>query len=216
LINKPEDRHFNEVEDLGVAIRTVQGQQQLHIGLLYKTEESEALILNLRTHLDLRNEAPTDHYRWIQISLDEINRRTLVGLCRLIANKCKSIPFGFTYNGLYFTKAGEYIPHDLGHGLTCSTFVMAVFATYSFPILKVEEWRTRLEDQGWQTGQVRIIQIRHGNFIAGAVAEHVGEPRFRPEEVTAGAISSDRPLGFNDADALGRRIRTDLLRSYNH
>jgi hypothetical protein len=70
--------------------------------------------------------------------------------------------------------------------------------------------------QGWQTGQVRIIQIRHGNFIAGAVAEHVGEPRFRPEEVTAGAISSDRPLGFNDADALGRQIRTDLLRSYNH
>jgi hypothetical protein len=139
LLNSPQHRPFNEVQDLGIAIRTIQGPEQIHIGLLYKTEVTDSLILNLRTHLDLRNEPPTENYRWLQVDLHEINRRTLVALCRLIAEKCKHVPFGFTYNGQYFTPAGDYIAHDLGHGLTCATFVMAVFATHGIPLLRTEE-----------------------------------------------------------------------------
>jgi len=216
LLNSPEHNHFNEVADLGVAIRTIGGARQIHIGLLYKTENTEALVLNLRAHLDLRNEKPTSHYRWIQVELHEINRRMLVGLCRLIAEKSKTVPFGFTYNGLYFTQAGAYITRDLGHGLTCGTFVMAVFATYNIPLLKIGEWPpASVEDQRWQTGQIRIIQGQRGAFLANAIAEHLGEPRFRPEEVTAGAISADRPLGYKKAAGLGRRIVRDLLKSYD-
>jgi hypothetical protein len=214
LVNDPKNRHFNEVEDLGVALRTIQGEEQLHIGLLYKIEDEVALLLNLRHHLDLRNETPSENYRWLQLDLDEINRRNLVALCRLIANKCKNIPFGFTYNGVYFTHSGDYVSRDLGHGLTCATFVMAVFATYSIPVLKFEEWYPRPGESFWQTGQVRVIGARFGQFIAGAVAEHIGNPRFLPEEVAAGAVSADRPLGLREAEALGRRIKRDLLRSY--
>jgi hypothetical protein len=214
LVNDPKDRHFNEVEDLGVAIRTIQGERQLHIGLLYRIEDQDALLLNLRHHLDLKNEAPSEQYRWLQVDLDEINRRTLVALCRLIANKSKNIPFGFTYNGLYFSHSGDYITRDLGHGLTCATFVMAVFATYSIPVLRVEEWQHRPQDAMWQAGQVRFIQDRHGQFIAAAVADHIGNPRFLPEHVTAGSVSAKRPLGFKQAEGLGQRIRRDLLASY--
>jgi hypothetical protein len=42
-----------------------------------------------------------------------------------------------------------------------------------------------IRGQGWQTGQVRIIQIRDGNFIAGAVAEHLYAER-EDAECTAG------------------------------
>jgi hypothetical protein len=215
LINDPKNRHFNEVADLGIAIRTIQGERQLHIGLLYRFEKTDAMLLNLRHQLDLRNEAPSEHYRWLQADLDEINRRLLAGLCRLIADKSKNIPFGFTYNGTYFTHSGDYIGRGLGHGLTCASFVMAVFATYSIPLLKSEEWpQRRPADMLWQTSQVGVIQSSRGQFIASAVAEHIGSPRFSPEEVTAGAIDANRPLGLRQAEALAKRIRRDLLKSY--
>jgi len=214
LVNDPKDHPFNEVRDLGIALRTIQGERQIHIGLLYKLEAKDTQLLNLRHHLDLKNELPSDQYRWLQVNLDEINRRTLVALCRLIANKSKNIPFGFTYTGVYFTHSGDYISQDFGHGLTCATFVMAVFATYSIPILRIEEWQRRPNDLIWQTGQVNIIEARYGSFVAAAIADHIGNPRFLPEEVAAGSVSANRPLGFNEAEPLGRRIRRDLIRSY--
>jgi hypothetical protein len=216
LINDPKNRPFNEVADLGIAIRTIQGEQQLHIGVLYRFENSDAMLLNLRHHLDLRNEAPSEHYRWLQVDLDEINRRLLVALCRLIAERSKNVPFGFTFNGRYFTNSGDYIGRDLGHGLTCASFVMAVFETYSIQLLKLEEWpQQQPDDMIWQAGQVRAIQFRHGQIIASAVAGHIGSSRFLPEEVTAGAIDAKRPLGLQQAQRLGRRIRRDLLASYS-
>jgi hypothetical protein len=199
-------------------MRTIPGPiLQLHIGLLYRTEDSEALLLNLRSHLDLRNEMPSNEYRWIQVDLDEINRRLIVALCRLIAKKNQRIPFGFTftYSRSYFSRSGDYIPGDLGEGLTCATFVMAVFNTYEIPLLKIEEWPLpRLEDMGWQTGQARGIGRQFGAIIAAAIEEAVGSPRFLPEHVTAGATSPDRPVGYQSACALGDRIRRALLRSY--
>jgi hypothetical protein len=149
------------------------------------------------------------------VELDEINRRTVVGLCRLIAGRSTKIPFGFTYNGVYFTGAGDYISHGAGHGLTCATFVMAVFATYNIPILKIDEWPKRPDDPGWQLGQVGHLQRRHGPFVADAAAQFIGEPRYRPEEVAAGTISREKPLTFAKAVALGRRISRDLLKSYS-
>lgn len=215
MVNNPESHPFDNVADLGIAIRTIRGEQQLHIGLLYKIDDSPALILNLRGHLELKNETPSIEYRWLQIELDEFNRRTIANLCRLIAAKSQAIPFGFTYNGSYFTLRGDYLGHDLGEGLTCATFVMALFETYSIPLLKIAEWpRHQAEDMIWQARQAGIVEARRGRTIAGAVRAHIGEPRFHPEHVTAGSVSASRPLGYEDAKRLGARIRKDLFKSY--
>jgi hypothetical protein len=213
LINDPKEHHFNEVNDLGIALRTFRGEAQIHVGLLYKIDDGAALMLHLRWHFDVKNEAPKDEYRWIQIDIDEINRRTLAGLCRLIANRADKIPYGLNYNGLYFSATGEYLTHALGEGLTCATFVMAVFATYKIPILKLAEWGIRPDDIAWQFGQVRRMQQTFP-LVAAAMGNFVGQPRFRPPEVSAGAISAKRPLGSKDAERLGRRIVADLMTSY--
>lgn len=214
MINDPDKVHFNTVADLGVAIRTVQGMQQIHIGLLHKEQNEDAFVLHLRHHLDLRNELAAAPFRWLQIDLHEINRRLLVTLCRLIAARAQKIPFGFSYNGLYFTTAGDYIFRDFGQGLTCATFVMAVFATYQIDLLKVAEWTSTADDQLWQTGQASSIRSRFGTFVGDAVAQSIGHPRFRPEHVAAGAADANRPLGLNDAARLGTRIMRELERSY--
>ena len=203
MINDPKIRHFNEVNDLGIALRTFRGEAQIRVfGLLYKTDDAAAaLMLHLRWHFDVKNDLPTDEYRWIQIDLNEINRRNLVGLCRLIASRSDKIPYGLNYNGRYFSAAGEYLGHAPGEGLTCATFVMAVFDTYKIPILKLMEWGVRPEDIKWQFGQVQRMQQQYP-LVATAMGGFVGQPRFRPPEVTAGAISGKRPTedqGCRDA-----------------
>jgi hypothetical protein len=212
LLNFPDKAPFDSVKDVGIVVRALGPERrQVHIGMLYKIDVAAALNLNLREHLDLRNEPPTDHYGWMQIELDEINRRLLSALCALIASKSRTIPYGFTYNGLYFTHAGDYVSRDLGHGLTCATFVMAIFETYSIPVLKTQEWTAAdLEDQGWQTQMVRSIEQRRGAMIAGAIAQHIGHPRYKPEHVAAGAVDSKRPLGPSQANKIGNRIMRDL------
>jgi hypothetical protein len=213
LINDPNKKAFDEVEDIGVVIRTLGEQRQVHIGMLYKIGSAAALNLSLREHLDLRNEPPTASYCWMQIQLDEINRRLLASLCSVIASKSKSIPYGFTYNGQYFTLAGDYLPRDLGHGLTCATFVMALFETYSIPVLIQSEWGpAEYEDQVWQSQMVQQIAFRKGDFFASAVGKFVGHPRYKPEHVAAGAIDQQRPLGLTAAQKLGKRIMRDLAK----
>ena len=190
------------MNDLGIALRTFRGEAQIYIGLLYKIDNAAALMLHLRWHFDVKNDVPTDEYRWIQIDLDQINRRNLAALCRLIASRSDKIPYGLNYNGLYFSAGGEYLSRAPGEGLTCATFVMAVFATHKIPILKLAEWSIRPEDIRWQLGQLQRMQQAYP-LVATAMAGFVGQQRFRPPEVAAGAISVKRPLESRMPKSLG-------------
>lgn len=213
-VHDPNKKSFDEVEDLGVALRKVNDSGQLHVGLLHKPDDKSAQILHLQTHLDLKNEVPTNDYRWIQVDLDDLNRRAIVGLCEAIASTQAKIPYGFAFNGTYFSATGNFLEHGLGKGLTCATFIMAVFRTLHFEILKVSEWQSRDGDVEWQTEMVGYLRRKHGELLAGIVASHIGDPRFRPEEAAAGAVSADRPLSFDDASRLGARIRSTLAKTY--
>jgi hypothetical protein len=213
LLKSPPKHRFAAVADVGIAIRLI-GETQSHIGMLYRIPPDEPLNLNLRDHFDLRNEPPTDNYCWAQIDLDEINRRLLASLCFLIGKKCSEIPYGFTYNGLYFAPTGEYLSHDLGHGLTCATFVMAIFETQSLRILKTDEWLPAdFDDQLWQTTMASGIGQRRGEILGSTIAKFVGQPRYKPEHVAAGAIDEKRPLGRDAAIKVGQRIMKELERA---
>jgi len=213
LLNDPNKKSFDLVDDVGIVIRVLGTERQVHIGMLYRIGAASSCVLSLRDHLDLRNEPPSDGYCWMQIQLDEINRRLLASLCAVIARKSQAVPYGFSYNGVYFSQTGDYLPRDLGHGLTCATFVIALFETYSIPVLLKSEWGPAdLEDQGWQSRRVQQIGMNRGKFIADAIREYVGHPRYKPEHVAVGAVDQNRPLGLTKATKMGKRILRDLGR----
>lgn len=214
MLNRSDKKAFDAVKDVGIAIRTFDGGQQVHIGMLHKIDTASALLLHFREHLDLKNETPSDSYCWMQIELEEINRRLLASLCVLIARQSSNIPYGFTYNGRYFDRTGNYIPQGMGHGLTCATFVMAIFNTYNIPLLQTSEWLPAdLEDQLWQTKMVGRVNLKSGVTVADATAKYIGQPRFKPEHVAAGAVTTKRPLTRAAALKLSERILKDLKRA---
>jgi hypothetical protein len=156
----------------------------------------------------------------VQVDLDETNRRVLVALCRSLARKLPSIPFGFTFTRDYVSPAGDYIFGifgEFGDGLTCASFIMAVFAVYEIPLLKIGEWPLASPaDRLWQAGQVAQVRVLRGPIVAEAVAHHIGAPRYRPEHVTAAAARNrNRPLGYKEAEKFGKQIVRELIATYH-
>ncbi len=96
-----------------------------------------------------------------------------------------------------------------GRGLTCATFVLAMFASHGIPLLQLSEWPDREEDRAWQEYIVGVLRKngadeKHVNAVNEQVKR--GCARYRPEEVAAAGAAPDLPVGFAYAEELGKRI----------
>jgi hypothetical protein len=137
----------------------------------------------------------------------------LAKLCRKIADQYargdRRLAYALRYGGGTFDPGTGIFMNEAGRGLTCATFVMAVFASRGAPLLHWAEWQPRDEDRVWQEKVVRALRAY------GADEEHVtavneeaqrGCARFRPEEVAAAGVCDTLPLGFVEAERVGRLI----------
>jgi hypothetical protein len=79
VLNKPNERPFDEVQELGAVI-TLSEPDQCHVGFLYKLGEQPARMVHLAWHFILRDHEATPEYRWVQSGLDQTARRNTVHL----------------------------------------------------------------------------------------------------------------------------------------
>src|ERR1700738_4910822 len=95
-LNSPAERPFETVADLGVMLRLFTGPPSWqHAGILYKLDNSAARVCHLRDHFDMVDEIPSNDFRWVQVDLDEYNRRLVAGLTQRIAERGDRIQYGF-------------------------------------------------------------------------------------------------------------------------
>lgn len=156
-IHHPDTSPYENLASVGVAvgIPDVQQQSQHHIGLIYRTEPTQPVhFLHLAWHCLLRHESPPTHgFVWVESSLDPVNQTLLAAYCRLIVECHESgqIPYGIAYEGDYFDPAtGAWLRGSVGEGLTCATFVMALYEALGLPLVAQETWPHRDSDVQWQ------------------------------------------------------------------
>jgi len=185
--------------------------QQRHVGLIYRIDDSGPQFCHLAWHFILKDEPLPEEYYWGPSGLDEINKPFMAAYIALLKQNAKSIPYGISYTGIYFDDQGQYIVHPIGYGLTCATFILAVFERNGFNLLQTKYWPSRPEDSVWQEQILNDLQDR------GASSEHVeaarkeiGAARYRPEEVAAGVISDEAPLSYPEAESIAKEIIEDL------
>lgn len=100
-------------------------------------------------------------------------------------------------------------------GLTCATFVVALLAAYDIPLLDLDRWEQREEDEAWQRAVVEAIRryAVGGEEHAASIAADVGNcVRLRPEEVVAAFAQADRPVSFSVAVPLGAEVVGEIRR----
>ncbi len=202
---------FSEVKHVAVAIGQT-GPGQYHIGLIHREAAApDVLCLHLAWHCRLKNESAGSLIsHWIDMPIPSRRAQQVAARCRQIwkANGASSIPYGFSHPSDSFdSMSGRFLIGPTRHGLTCASFVLAVFHFAGIPLVQHETWPAdRQGDREWQESVLLTLQSSQATpaHIA-AVSAEVGAVRFRPTDV-AGAATQVPPVTFDVADAMGARI----------
>lgn len=215
-LHTPEQKPYFDIPYIGVVIKEVT-ENQRHIGLLFRTDkQNEPKMLHLAFHYRLQCEQPSGY--WLHCSGFDEDEQLLLAVWFenvWLVNK-ERIPYGLAYssNG-YFDVSGTFVQSNKNCGLTCATFVMALFNDFGFQIINVDTWESRDSDSVWQNDIVTAMKRDQDNNPKLYSKTHIQEQvnnigiavRFRPEEVAASAyVFDDVPVSFQTAAKLGKDV----------
>lgn len=181
-----------------------------HSGIFY-CDEDTSLLLHLKGDEDLAVDVIADPYQFAEPGLDSSVRKTLAGFCKVIANEKPLIPFGIEAGNIGFGSDGSLINLETGKGLTCATFIVAVFESLMIPLIKKTEWPF-LKDIDWQQQSLAYHFRGFKSLLTRAKVAYqfLGSPRFRPSEVVGASSKLNRPIGFVEAKLVGAKIERTL------
>jgi len=211
------DATVDEVSTIALVIKAGAGTQR-HVGILHKDPDdarASVQLLDLRWHHEVGAQAPRlpSRYLWAVPSVEPEIAYVLAKLCKKIADQYvrgdRRLAYALKYAGATFDRGAGIFMNEAGRGLTCATFVMAVFASHGAPLLHWAEWQPREEDRAWQAQVVQALRdcgADEGHVTAVNEEAQQGATRFRPEEVAAAGVCDTLPLGFTEAERIGKFI----------
>lgn len=175
-----------------------------HTGVVFTDENDKLRIIHLASHFDLRcEEVRHGKLGWV-LPAGSIPRERLelvAAMCERIWVRCQEskLPYGFRYNASRFHENGEL---ELGTdecGLTCATFVLAVYQSVGLELLQLSSWPNRDDDERRFTSILAVLrQAGADEKHIEAVSKETKSVRYRPLEVAGGSCFSP-PAKFEDA-----------------
>lgn len=225
MLRKPDSLNSSAAYSLALAIQRIpENRKQKHVALLYRAEDDSWRLLHLGWHHVLRHEQWDGAYSWVPFeNLAPEVTEGLADLAVIIGTRDanRQIPYSVVFTGgQYFDESGIYIRHRAGEGLTCATFLLAVFRRWGLSLIDESTWpQARRDDASWALNIVRVLYRWCKRQNLGVPLEHFVEQlrqrwslrRFRPEEVCACAgLFEGVPLAFSVVDPLARQILRDL------
>jgi len=196
---------------VGIGIPDENRPNQRHVGIIYQADQSGPRICHLAWHCILKDEPLPASYHWGYSGLDDVNKVVMAAYVALLKQNARSVPYGISYiPEHYFDEQGRYIVQPVGYGLTCATFILAVFARNGFELLQTMHWPNRPDDAEWQQQILDALAGRATPEHIEVARQDVGAKRFRPEEVAAGVISEFIPLDFPTAEKTASEILRDI------
>ncbi len=208
---------FPPADVVAIAIRRF-ADDWLHLGIVIRPDKnakhasSDGIsLLHLKQHYDLAWETIATGYYCVVPALP-VERQTQVAVfCEVVRDRLKGkLPFAVKYKGATFDRSGRLVSKE-GRGLTCATFVLAIFRSIGINLILHEEWPERQSDLRWHSAIVETLRKR------GASKEHIAAveaeapcARYLPQEVAAAGTAAEMPISFKYAKPVGHAIRSKL------
>lgn len=133
------------------------------------------------------------------------------GMCRLVCERHQDgqrIPYAFGMRS-WFNHAGNIVLGD-GYGLTCSTFVVKIFAAVGVNLVSHDEWPKRPEDVERQSELIELMK-KGAPGVPPVPTDHISRVeselpcfRIRPEEISGAALFDVYPVNFPDSELAGK------------
>lgn len=162
-----------------------------HCGVLYEDRWGEPWYLDLASHRELQRQSATRPSAWVTPEIDPILQEQLCERCDLIWARDQEkapeqrLPYGFRYEGALFDEQGEPVFDPvLEHGLTCATFVLAVFASVGLQLMDLPSWPAATEvDRRWRALVLQLLPFSEQE--RERLRSELECRRFHPPEVVA-------------------------------
>lgn len=188
---------------------------QLHCGISYKVD-SEVHFLHLRWHFSLSNNIDkiTDYFS-ICSTIHPIRQQVIAAKCKKIWSKNsdpQTIPYSIFYETGGFTDEGVLSLDEKENGLTCSTFVLAIFKSCGFNLIETTKWIKRDDDQTWHDKIIYYLEKTNASpEHLNNVRKEKGCSRFRPEEVAMSSTFTNMPARVQDIITRGLLLREIVI-----
>ena len=189
------------------AVGLTKGTVGLHAGIMFRPSDGVGAVVHLAWHCQLECDPPSG---WAHVvpDVDPVDLTVIAAHCVTLRDARPQIPYGLAFRSSSFDDEGRFVPGPGESGLTCSTFVLAVFEWARVRLLDQGSWRQRPDDVAIQQQLVEYLKkhaIARPEHVA-AVEGEVGCVRFRSEEAAAATAMKDRPIPFERAADAGREI----------
>lgn len=203
------ERSLNEIRFAAIAIKLVHGEDR-HLGILHRTANAETvLLLNLAFHFALRNDSPNSSYFWVDPPIHPSRARQVAAFCRIVWKRVGTrLPYAFSMpSDCFDASTGEFRPEPNMLGLTCATFVLAIFHSAGLPLIDYTSWpANRPGDEDWQSRILALLEAHASPEHVQAVTDRPRSIRYRPEEVAAAGTSNTLPATFSYVEPISREI----------
>jgi hypothetical protein len=174
-----------------VMCRTQYGN--LHAGIVHRTGDGEVEFLHLGWQDTLSKEW-TWCTLWAAPDVESERLVSVAGMCRLVWARflaSQTFPYALRFSGTTFSVTGQLVLGEGAQGLTCATFVLAVFKSVGVSLVDESDWPVRPEDDRRFLETVRSFAAPNHFALLQAEVNN-GVVRIRPEEVI-GACSQQLP-----------------------
>jgi hypothetical protein len=136
---------------------------------------------------------------WATPTAEPENLSVVAAYCRLLVRRfdeTKRFPYGFRFEGTSISQQGDVVPGPGAYGLTCATFVLAIFDRAGIRLIELSTWPIdRAEDQAFIRSLCAHALPEHAALLEAEAAG--GTRRVRPEEVL-GACACALPAPFHE------------------
>jgi hypothetical protein len=225
-----EERALSENPYVALAIGEPRANQR-HTGIFFRFGQSDQHeFLHLAWQCALVRTHVNANYLWVDPAIPQRRLLQVAAICDTIANANLSdgIPYSFgPPNDCFSVNDCKFLLGPTNTGLTCASFVLAVFHRAGFPLIRYGSWPPPdAEDIAWQRQVVESLTNKQITDPAKVTQAHIdavrlevgSSVRYRPEHVAAAALKRKRrPVRHRAIDRLGelivRRIRGEAVPS---
>lgn len=176
------------------------GELRSHASIIYRTSIGEATILDFLLNGQIRS-VPADRavrrhrFTWAVPQFPDIVLQAIARFCETLGESSQSFPYwiDFPADSRFFDAGNSIELRGGAVGLTCATFVLAVFASLRKSLLNMDTWTEgddtrKAEDEDWQHWILSKLRDNPPAYGISAELMQRGEQRipflrYRPEDL---------------------------------
>jgi len=203
---------------VGVAVKVIRADiRAMHAGLLYAHSDGEIRFAHLAFHHDLRNDPAPVAQGYFWSICEWLSDPEMKDSAQFVANYIESVVrnsavnYGFDPAGVGFDPSGQFYCLDPAKGLTCATFISAVFQSVGFPIVNLSAWPIREGDVAWRDYVLEMLTLNGRQDRAKELENEEVSFRLTPAEAAVAASAKTVPVTYETVVQLAAPLLRDLF-----